>query len=551
MMSREPEWAEAAADVDAIESLRVDLDSGIAKESLDRTLDRGREWGQQRAFDSFQVAACSIASTLDPRALVAETLDAAIRSLGAERGILYLGTGEGGALVPVVARDVAGEELESIERISRTILERGQAGEVQVLQDARLEPTLREAHSIPLKSIRSVLCAPLVTRGRTIGVIYLDAPSTHWTFPDEVGRFLKAFAGLAAALLANAHLYEETRREVLSLRRLAGSNPFDRIIAVSKKMRSTLDEAAVAAGTDMSVLLVGETGTGKNLIAQTIHDASRRGHKHLVYYNCAAIPEALMESIFFGVAKGAFTGAVRATRGLFREADGSSLFLDEISKLDADLQGKLLRAVDDGVARPVGGDQYTVDSRLISASQPDLINRLGDGTFLKELYHRVSVVEISVPPLRERPEDIPPMVDHFLLTDRHAQGRGSGIRFTPDAMDCLQSMPWMGNARELQSLVRRLVLFARRDVVDADLVRRIESTRRDQWAAYAQAERDTVTPPAEPPEPVPTLAECEREAIQRALDEADGNVSRAAQLLGMHRNTLARKVQKLEIQTTS
>jgi len=309
----------------------------------------------------------------------------------------------------------------------------------------------------------------------------------------------------------------------------------------------------VAASTDMSVLLVGETGTGKNLIAQAIHDASRRGDKHLVYYNCAAIPETLMESIFFGVARGAFTGAVRDTRGLFREADGSSLFLDEISKLDSDLQGKLLRAVDDGVARPVGGDQYSVDARLISASQPDLIKRLGNGTFLKELYHRVSVVEIAVPPLRERPEDIPPLVDHFLLTDRHAQGHGSGVRFTPDAMDCLQSLPWMGNARELQSLVRRLVLFARRDTVDAELVRRVDSTRRDQWAAYAQAERAAAaaSPPADSPQPVPTLAECERGAIQRALDEADGNVSKAAQLLGMHRNTLARKVQKLEIHTTS
>jgi len=539
------EWFETAADAEEADSLRDDLDPAAAR--TDHAIGDSRAWGQRQAFATFQVAACSIAASKDPQALVRDILDAAIRSLGAERGILFLGKSEQETMVPVVARNVTGEEVKTLESVSRTILQRGKAGEVQVLRDATTDPTLRHAPSIDLKSIRSVLCAPLFVRGETIGVIYLDAPSTRWNFPEDVGRFLKAFADLAAILLANARLYDETRRELRSLRRRAGASPFDRFVTVSGRMRATLEQAAVAAGTDAAVLLVGETGTGKNLLAQAIHDASGRRDKELVYYNCAAVPDSLMEAIFFGSVRGAYTGAIRANRGLFREADKGSLFLDEISKLDAELQGKLLRAVEDGVARPVGGDQYTVDTRLISASQPDLLDKLSQGGFLEELYQRVSILEISIPPLRDRPEDVPPLVDHFLLTETVDKGRRAGVRLTPEALEYLQSLPWPGNVRGLQTAVRRILTFARHPRVDADQVRHLVPRRRDLLAYTLAADADRQDPSL----PFVPILVREREAIRQALDEAEGNVSRAARLLGLHRNTLTRKMRQLDIQPHS
>jgi transcriptional regulator with GAF, ATPase, and Fis domain len=555
------EWFENSATIEHLESLRDDLagvrddlDSGAAVADnaappgrIDQILAKGRALGQRQAFESFQVAACSIAACKEPHALVRDILDAAIHSLGAERGILFLGKSDQETMVPVIARNVTGREIDNLESISRTILARGKSGEVQVLRDAATDPDLRNAPSIDLKSIRSVLCAPLFVQGETIGVIYLDAPSTRWNFPDDVGRFLQAFADLSAILLANARVFDETRRELRSLRRRTGATPFDRVITVSKRMRGVLDEATVAAGTDMAVLLIGETGTGKNMLAQAIHDASRRGESELVYYNCAAVPQPLMESIFFGAVRGAYTGAIRANRGLFREADRSSLFLDEISKLEGDLQGKLLRAVDDGVARPVGGEQYTVDTRLISASQPDLIEKLRQGGFLQELYQRVSVLEIAVPPLREHPEDIPALVDHFLLTGTNDQGPRAGVRLTPDALEYLQSLPWPGNVRGVQTAVRRILVFARRPVVGADEVRRLVPRQRDPLASPGEGD----VPRTAEPQPFVPLARREREAIRQALEEAEGNVSQAARLLGLHRNTLTRKIQQLDIHTTS
>jgi transcriptional regulator with GAF, ATPase, and Fis domain len=554
MQPHGPAWSEMSADIEEIESTCDDLGPdtagpGSTKRTglLDQALAGGHAWAQRHAFDTFQVAACSIAASKDPQSLVRDILDAAIRSLGAERGILFLGKSDQESMVPVVARNVSGEEIDNLESISRTILQRGKAGKVQVLRDATTDPTLRDAPSIDLKSIRSVLCAPLFAHGETVGVVYLDAPSTGWNFPDDVGRFLQAFADLAAILLANARVYDETRRELRSLRRRAGASPFDRLIAVSKSMRATIDEAAVAAGTDMAVLIVGETGTGKNQLAQAIHDASRRGENELVYYNCAAVPQALMETIFFGVVRGAYTGAIRSNRGLFREADKSSLFLDEISKLDADLQGKLLRAVEDGVARPVGGDQYTVDARLISASQPDLLEKLARGGFLEELYQRVSVIEIPMLPLREHPEDIPALVDHFLLTEANDQGPRAGVRLTPSALEYLQSLPWPGNVRGVQSAVRRILAFARHPIVDADQVRRFVPRRRDGLASSLQSDASGAAGGL----PFVSMVEREREAIRQALKETEGNVSQAAQLLGLHRNTLTRKIRELDMHITS
>ncbi len=549
---RVPRWTRTAADIEEMRGMLDDLERpqaapprGAADAGPADALERGVQWAYDQAFDSFQVAACSITATMDPGALVREILDAAIRSLGAERGILFLGRPESSGLIPVMARSVRGEELQKLERVSRTIVQRGEAGEVLILPDASVEPTLRDAESIPLKSIRSVLCAPLERCGERIGVLYLDAPSTRWTFPEGVGRFLRAFADLSAITLENARLFQDVKLENRRLRKRAAVEPFERIVGFSAAMHDVLERAALAASVDMPILLLGETGTGKGLIARTIHDVSRRAENDFVHYNCAAIPEELMESIFFGYVRGAFTGAYREAKGIFREADGGTLFLDEISKMNTDLQAKLLRAVDEGLARPVGGDSdYSFDTRMITASLPDLHRRLDAGSFLKELYHRINVIELNVPPLRERPEDIPPLVDHFLHVYSGDQGPKEGVRFAPDALEYLQSLPWKGNVRELRNTVLRVLVFAERTLVDADQLRRfVPAIDPEPVHDVDHAEASEEAEPG-----FVALVDREREAIRQALVRSGGNKSQAARMLGLHRNTLLRKIQKLKIQ---
>jgi len=330
-------------------------------------------------------------------------------------------------------------------------------------------------------------------------------------------------------------------------RELAGTSP----AMVRFRMR-----VGRIAGTSVSVLITGETGTGKTTAARVLHALSQRSAGRLVKVNCSGIPETLFESEFFGHERGAFTGAVSRRLGLMPQAHGGSLFLDEIGDMSLAGQSKLLTALDDGEVRLVGGDSVErVDVRLLSATSRDLDAAMADGTFRPDLFHRIAVVRAHLPPLRERREDLPLLVRTYLrrLAARHGLPLPG---LAPDAWEFLDARPWPGNIRELAHLLEAaMILSDRKDELRrADLEEVAPERTRPE-----QPEPPEAPPPTEAPEPRETpesgpSAGCrystfgseaeERARIREALDQCNGNRTQAARLLGMSRNTLRDRIRR-------
>lgn len=319
-----------------------------------------------------------------------------------------------------------------------------------------------------------------------------------------------------------------------------------RIVRQSPAMQELLKRAARFAASDAPVAILGETGTGKEVVARVLHQNSPRAHKSFVAVNVAALPSELLESELFGHGKGAFTGAATARRGLFEEAHGGTLFLDEIAEMPLPLQAKLLRALQDGEVRRVGESQaFAVDVRVLCATHRDLGERVRQGHFREDLYFRLKVLTLHVPPLRERRDDILPLARQFLLDERRP------LRdFAPAAQARLLAYPWPGNVRELQNAVKHGAALATGPEIAAedlpdDLLRATPNT---------QGLPDDA-PPATPAGPrantpsnngaradLRSLAEVEREHILRVLDACGGAQAEAARVLGIGRNTLWRKL---------
>lgn len=302
------------------------------------------------------------------------------------------------------------------------------------------------------------------------------------------------------------------------------------LVGTSQVMEEVREFIRTVAPTDETVLIFGETGTGKEVVARQIHAQSPRRDGPFVAMNAACVPRELFESELFGHKRGAFTGAHDARRGLFREADGGTLFIDELAELPLESQAKLLRAIETKTIRPVGeSGEVDVDVRIITATNRDLWAETQAGKFREDLYFRLQVFPIFVPPLRERPSDIEALSAHLLAR----LGKGN-IELEPEALALLEAYDWPGNVRELLNVLRRSSLFAILDAIDVDLVRRMIAA-----SVFGYAREST--PPSESEEPI-SLAEVEREHIERVLREMDGNITRAAAALGIDRRTLQRKL---------
>ena len=302
-------------------------------------------------------------------------------------------------------------------------------------------------------------------------------------------------------------------------------NHFEGIVGRSNALRGVLDQIRIVAPTDSTVLIEGETGTGKEVFANAIHAQSKRRHHPIVKLNCAAIPLGLLESELFGHEKGAFTGAVTQKLGRFEAANGGTLFLDEIGELPLELQPKLLRVLQEQEFERLGSTySRRVDVRIVAATNQDLAGRVAEKQFRMDLYYRLNVFPITLPPLRQRVEDIPMLVAHFV----HKYGRRMSkqvSKITNDAMDTLIDYPWPGNIRELQSFVERAVILSRSDVLQIPALPSSAPIR---------------TRPV-------TLVEAERDHILKALEECNwvvGGESGAAARLGMKRSTLMDKMRK-------
>ena len=307
------------------------------------------------------------------------------------------------------------------------------------------------------------------------------------------------------------------------------------IIANSPKMREVVDRATQVAQSKATVTLTGETGTGKELIANLIHASSPRADRPFVPVHCAAIPSNLLESELFGYEKGAFTGAVNRRIGRFEAADGGTIFLDEIGEIDAATQVKLLRFLETKTLERIGGNEsIRVDVRIVCATNRDLKGLAESGDFRADLYYRLNVVEIKIPPLREHPQDIPSLLEAY--SDYFAKENSTDpVRFSAEALEALKKYPWPGNIRELRNFCENAVVMSpSREITPESL----EDRFKNPAAAPAAP-----GPAAESPKlPMPTKRESEDALIRRALEAAGGNKSKAAEILGISRRTLYRKL---------
>ena len=324
-------------------------------------------------------------------------------------------------------------------------------------------------------------------------------------------------------------LSDENRR---LRQRLAKSFGFDEIVGRSKPMEALFEKMRIVAPAPSTVLIVGESGTGKELVANAIHQNSPRADGPFVPVNCGAIPGEILESELFGHERGAFTGAHQRRIGLIETASGGTLFLDEISELSPELQVKLLRVLEDRTITRVGGStRIPVDFRLVAATNRNLESWVAEGRFREDLYYRLKVVTLRIPPLRERPDDIPALVQHFLEMFNRELGR-EVRKVQPSVLAVLRKYPWPGNVRELRNLMESLVLFARGE----------EITLEDLPAEYRMP---VTAPPAASGEWTPRpMAEIEKEAILKTLQYTGGHRAKAAQLLGIGLRTLQRKLKE-------
>lgn len=307
-----------------------------------------------------------------------------------------------------------------------------------------------------------------------------------------------------------------------------------KIIGASRPMRELLDMISRAGRSKSNILITGESGTGKELVARAVHDASDRKRGEFVAVNCAAIPSELVESELFGHTGQAFTGARAARAGLFETADGGTLFLDEIGELPLTVQPKLLRVLQEGTIRRVGESrEKRVDARVIAATNRDLEKAVADGEFREDLYWRINVIQLHVPPLRERAFDIPLLIEYFLAKFAGKQANVP-LSIAPDALALLTAYQWQGNVRELENTIERAVALARGAILTVeDLPERIRKSGSETSAILAAAKARRLT-----------VYELEREYILEILRETGGNKSRAAETLGLDRKTLYRKLEE-------
>jgi formate hydrogenlyase transcriptional activator len=439
--------------------------------------------------------------------------------------------------------------------------------EAVFVPDVAAETRWFDPERVRQSGLRSVYTIPLLHDRERIGVLGLDAPQFTSDTPPTAAdaATLGAIGALAAIGIKNARPFEEAEEDRQRLRRLAGARrqlrselghlrqevrevgDFKGIIGTSAALQQVVSQVQVVAPADSTVLLIGETGTGKELVARAIHEQSRRCTAAFVAVNCAALPESLVESELFGHEKGAFTSAIARKLGKFELADRGTLFLDEIGDLPADAQAKLLRVLQEREVNRVGGLRpVPINVRVIAATNQDLEMLMQRGRFRRDLFYRLSVFPILLPPLRDRREDVPTLVRHFV--ERFAQRQHTPApRVSQAAMDKLVAYAWPGNIRELQNVVERGVILAAGDVIRAEfLPLRPVASRLAALTRHADGDGASAPEPAA----VMPFSEAERLAIVRALDLTAWRISGsggAAELLGLKPTTLHAKMKKLGV----
>ncbi|MBK8255478.1 MAG: sigma 54-interacting transcriptional regulator [Polyangiaceae bacterium] len=399
---------------------------------------------------------------------------------------------------------------------------------------------LHTLESLHRAGTQAVVVAPLSAQGEVYGVIYLDRTTVNSGFSTDAVEFITDVSRMAGQVLRRSLAADEIRRRMASFEReLLAQHNFQGIVTRDEAMFASLRTLAQVARAEIPVLIAGETGTGKELFARAIHTNSQRSHQAFVVINCGALPPSLLESELFGHVRGAFTGADRERPGRIRAAHGGTLFLDEVGEIPLELQARLLRFLQFGELQRVGSDKVEkVDVRVVAATHRPLRSMVEAGTFRQDLYYRLNVVQIDIPPLRNRPGDIPLMVDTFLK--EIAKKSGESHRFTPAAMTLLQNHDYPGNVRELLHAVERATLLSNGADLGPELLPREMIPVPD-----LPAEDDSAGVS-------PTLARvrtnaqhnAERDFLAALMDKNQGNISAAARASGIHRSYLQRLLTK-------
>lgn len=490
-----------------------------------------------------------LSSILDPDRLLEAVLDGAIVLTGAERGILLLA--DKGHLRVMLARGPAHNALSPEASTISETLARACLRENRVIpvENTAALPELREARSIRFLDTHAAVCVPLREHGVPHGVLYLDSSLPGLRSSQQEIPFLEAFASQAAVCLMNArelrrleesHLLLTRENETLRAEARAGSG-FARILGRSPVMVTLFDRIRLLKDTDIPVLVLGESGTGKELVARALHTEGLRKDGPFVPVNCAGFPAELLDSLVFGHRRGAFTGAMLDNPGLVEQADRGTFFLDEVGDMPAQLQVKLLRFLESGEFRRVGENEpRRADVRIISATNADIRAMVKDRSFREDLYFRLAGIRLDLPPLRERREDLPLLVDHFLdEAVRRSPRRINGI--TDRARTLLLRYPWPGNVRQLRHVVEGACAL----VPDGKSVD--EGQLRLQLSDFL---------PEDTPSPVAgTLQEAsvqfEREMLESVLRRHGWNITRAAKDLGISRQHLHSRIRTHGLQRPS
>lgn len=395
---------------------------------------------------------------------------------------------------------------------------------------------------------QSMICVPLRTRKGFFGVLYA-LNKERGAFTDREEKILEIFSGTIAVSLENARLYGELKDHVHALERekrilfnqLRAKSGFNEIIGSSRPMRRLFDLIEKVLETTTTVLIQGETGTGKELIAKVIHYNGPLKKKPFVAENCAALPENLLESELFGHMRGAFTGAIANKKGLFEIADGGTIFLDEIGEMSPLMQVKLLRVLQEGEFRPVGGSRnLKVNVRVIAATNRDLTEEIKKGQFREDLYYRINIFQITPPPLRERKEDILPLANHFLEKYAHKNNKQVPT-LTPQALDLLMRFDWPGNVRELENEMERAQAMAGGDItISCDFLSdKIKQLGQNNGVDAAPGRVETLKD---------AVHRLEKHIIHEALKTSGSNQSKTAKVLGLSRQGLLNKIAAYNIQ---
>jgi Nif-specific regulatory protein len=417
--------------------------------------------------------------------------------------------------------------------VSQTILKQVIEEHVAVLSnDVPSDETFREAESLLAPQVSAVLAVPLEVQDKLLGALYLDTSSQGARFDPELLQLVTALGNVAALAIENAHHLERLGNENQRLQQEL--NIEHNMVGESQRMRDVYQFVSRVAARESTVLIQGESGTGKELVARAIHNNSGRAKRPFVAINCAAIVDTLLESELFGHEKGAFTGAVGQKKGKLEMAEGGTVFLDEVGELAAPLQAKLLRVLQEREFERVGGTRpIKLDIRLITATNRDLNEASRGGTFRQDLYYRLNVVSVELPPLRERTEDIPLLAAYF--TSRYSEKvnrRVAGI--SPKARACLLRYPWPGNVRELENAIERAVVLGSTELI-------LPEDLPDSILEEAASAEGPVTALHD------GIREAKKKIIEQAIEQANGNYTEAAGLLGVHPNHLFRLIRTLNL----